>query len=198
MAAVRVILVVLAFVLVIYTAGMLVWEDFTYYDNSHFTNETLIGRNISLQVSPEEGRFWPLGHQEFNLLRHITKSNSAYHALRITELALVCVMLLVLEEDLSIPARSALVVLLLITPSMVVSFGGLIYPEANLVFWLLCLLLSIQRFESTKGRTWAASAVISSQFLLYYKETVFLLLLSFAAGRLVIRCRKEVGVGLEL
>ena len=64
-------LILLGLFLGCYVAGLLVWEDFTYYDNSHFTNETLIGRNVSLQISPEEGRFWPLGHQEFSLLRHI-------------------------------------------------------------------------------------------------------------------------------
>ena len=34
------------------------------------------------------------------------------------------------------------------------------------------------------------AAVISSQFMLYYKETGFLLLLGFAVGRLLLRCRR--------
>ena len=45
-------LTLLGLFLACYVAGLLVWEDFTYYDNSHFTNETLIGRNVSLQISP--------------------------------------------------------------------------------------------------------------------------------------------------
>src|ERR1017187_6619975 len=48
-----------------YIAGSLLWEDFTYYDNSHYTNGTLVGHNIPLQIVPNQGRFWPLGHQEF-------------------------------------------------------------------------------------------------------------------------------------
>src|SRR5208283_2443621 len=51
-----------------YIAGSLVWEDFTYYDNSYFTNGTLIGTNIPVQALPSDGRFFPLGHQEYNLI----------------------------------------------------------------------------------------------------------------------------------
>ncbi len=180
-----------------YVAGSLVWEDFTYYDNSHFTNETLIGQNILLQVSPEQGRFWPLGHQEFNLLRHITHSNTGYHALRIVQLLFVCAILLYLDEDLNVWARVGLVSLLLITPSIVISFSGLIYPEANVIFWLVCLAWSIKCFERTRSIAWAVAAVISSQFLLYYKETGFLFLFGFAVGRLILRSLKADGAGWE-
>src|SRR5580704_9690247 len=62
-----------------YVAACMVWEDFAYYDNSMFTNGTLAGHNIPLQVSPESGRFFPLGHQEFSLLRHVTHTVTGYH-----------------------------------------------------------------------------------------------------------------------
>jgi hypothetical protein len=180
----------LALFLACYIAGSLVWEDFTYYDNSHFTDGTLVGKNIPLQIVPENGRFFPLGHQEFNLIRHFTTSIIGYHALRITQLVLLCALLMVFDKDLSIQARVALILLVLITPSILVSFSGLIYPEWNVVFWLLCLAWSVQRFEQTQFRRWAVAAVACSQFMLYYKETAFLLLLGFAVGRLLIRSWK--------
>ena len=68
----------LAVLLACYIAGSLVWEDFTYYDNSHFTNGTLVGKDIPLQIVPENGRFFPLGHQEYNLIRHLTSSVAGY------------------------------------------------------------------------------------------------------------------------
>ena len=171
-----------------YIAGSLVWEDFTYYDNSHFTNGTLVGKDISVQIVPEIGRFWPLGHQEFNVIRHVTRSVTGYHALRIVQLVLLCGILLVFDEELSIKARVALITLVLITPSILISFSGLIYPDWNVVFFLICLLWFVKRFEMTRSTAWGVAAVISSQFMLYYKETAFLLLLGFVVGRLLFRC----------
>jgi|ERR1700733_3658662 len=183
--------VALGLLLVCYVGGILAWEDFTYYDNSHFTSETLVGRDISLQVSPIAGRFWPLGHQEFNLLRHITNSISGYHALRILQLIAVCSILLVLDKQLDIRVRVALIFLLLITPGIVISFSGLIYPEANVIVCLVCLAWSVDRFGRTPSLLWAVVAVLSAQLLLYYKETAFLFVLGFAGGRIVLRCRKN-------
>lgn len=174
-----------------YVKGIVVWEDFTYYDNSHFTNETLVGRNVSLQVSPEGGRFWPLGYQEFNALRHITHSVTGYHALRILELVVICSILLVLDEQLSIRARVCLVCMLLITPSIVISFGGLIYPEANVVLLIACLVWSVQRFGRANSAVWSVAAVLFAQCLLYYKETACLFVLGFAVGSIVLHCRND-------
>jgi hypothetical protein len=185
----------LASLLACYIAGSLVWEDFTYYDNSHFTNGTLVGKDIPIQILPGNGRFFPLGHQEYNLIRHVTSSVTGYHALRIVQLVLLCGILLVLDEELSIQARVALITLVLITPSILISFSGLIYPEWNVVFWLICLAYSVKRFEQTQFIAWAVAAVISSQFMLYYKETAFLLLLGFAFGRLLLRCWKANQAG---
>lgn len=177
----------LALLLACYIAGSLVWEDFTYYDNSYFTNGTLIGTNIPVQALPSDGRFFPLGHQEYNLIRYVTRSVIGYHTLRIVQLLLLCGILLVFDEDLSIQARVALIILALITPSILISFSGLIYPDWNVVFWCMCLAWSVKRFEQTQSIPWAVFAVISSQFMLYYKETAFLLLLGFAVGRLLLR-----------
>ena len=57
---------------------------------------------------------------------------------------------------------------------------------------------SVKRFEQTQHITWAVAAVISSQFMLYYKETAFVLLLGFAVGRLVLRCWKANQAGWEV
>jgi hypothetical protein len=184
--------------LVFYCAGTLVWEDFTYYDNSHFTNGTLAGHDIPRQISPEGGRFWPLGHQEFNLLRHFTNSVAGYHAFRMVQLLLVCGVLLVFDEALTVSARVALIVLALITPSILISFTGLIYPEANVIFFFAFLVWFVKCFEETHSPLWAAAAVIASQFLLYYKELAFLLLFGLVTGRLLARCWREDRIGWDL
>ena len=175
--------------LVLYIAGDLVWQDFTYYDNSLFTMGTLAGHNIPAFIWPSEGRFFPLCDQEYNLLRHLTHSVAGYFALRFAQIVLIALMLLFLDKELSVTKRTALVLLLLVTPSIFISFSGLIYPESNLVFSLLCFAVCIERFEWTHHRAWAVCAMISAQFMLYYKETVFLLILGFAGGRLLLRCK---------
>jgi hypothetical protein len=187
----------LAVLLACYIAGSLIWEDFTYYDNSHFTNGTLIGKDIARQILPENGRFFPLGHQEFNVIRHFTTSVIGYHALRIVQLVLLCGMLLFFDEDVSVWVRVALIILVLITPSILISFSGLIYPEWNVIFALICLAWSVKRFEQTLSGGWAAAAVVSSQVMLYYKETAFLVLLGFAVGRIFLRCWKTAQPGLD-
>lgn len=173
----------------------LVWADFTYYDNSHFTNGTLQGRDIPIQVSAETGRFWPLGHQEFNLVRHFTGSAVGYHLLRILELFLVIAVLLVLDRDRKVWERVLLILFVLLTPSVVICFTGLIYAEANQIVALVGLIWCVRRFHETHAAVWAACAVICAQIMLYYKETAFVLLGGFAVGHLVLRCIKPGGKG---
>jgi hypothetical protein len=186
-------IVSLSILLGFYIAGSLVWEDFTYYDNSYFTNGTIIGKNIPVQILPSDGRFFPLGHQEYNVIRHFTTSVVGYHSLRIVQLVLLCGLLLFFDDELNIWARFALTVAVLITPSFLISFSGLIYPEWNVIFALICLAWSVKRFEQTQSGAWAAAAVVSSQVLLYYKETAFLLLIGFAVGRLLLRAWNGTG-----
>jgi hypothetical protein len=181
-------LVALSAIVILFIAGSFVWEDFTYYDNSHFTNETLQGRSVTIQVSSAAGRFWPFGYQEFNLARHVTNSISGYHAIRVAELLAMCGVLLVLDKELRLGERTALTLLLLVTPSIVIIFSGLIYSEANVITGFVCLLWCISRFQDTGHKRWAVAAVLFAQIVLYYKETAFILVGGLAIGDMIYRC----------
>jgi hypothetical protein len=172
-----------------YAIVALKWERFADYDESTFTLFTTQGHNFGPPIWPASGRFFPLGQQEFNVLRHFTSSVAGYHAVPLTELLIVSCIFFFLDDDLSVPARAMLAAGFLILPSVVTSFGGLIFPDRNVVFWLALLLLFVKRFELTRSTVWAVAAVICAQNMLYYKETAFLLLFGFAAGRLISRCR---------
>ena len=172
-----------------YVTMTLVWEDFAYYDNSIFTLDILEGRGYPTPIWQGQGRFFPLGYQEFNLLRHFTDTITGYHVLPIAQLLIFSWILLILDDELSIAARVALTVLALMTPSILISFSGLIFPERNVLFFLACLVVSVRRFEQTKSIAWAVAAVVCAQIILYYKEPAFLLLLGFAAVRLMLRLR---------
>jgi hypothetical protein len=148
-----------------------------------------MGHDLTPLIVREGGRFWPLGYQEFNLVRHFTDTNIGYHVLPAVELLVLSYILLNLDSELSIAGRVVLAVLALLTPSILVSFSGLIFPERNVLFFLACLLLCIKRFKQTHSIAWAATAVVCAQFMIYFKETAFLLLLGFALGRVILRYR---------
>jgi hypothetical protein len=179
----------LAAFLVCYIALILRWEDFAYYDNSALTSVTLLGSDLWPSIARGGGRFFPLAQQEFDLIRRLTDTNTGYHLLPIAQLLIFSFILLILDSELDITARAALAVLALLTPSIVIGFSELLVPERNILFFLACLALSVKRFEQTKSIAWAVAAAVCAQFMIYYKETAFVLLLGFAVGRLILRCR---------
>jgi hypothetical protein len=193
----RAALALLAFFLLGYIVLILRWEDFAYLDNSMFTLGFLQGHDLGPPIWREYGRFFPLGHQEFDIIHHFTSSVVGYHALPILQLLAVCGILLVLDDELSVAVRAGLIALVLVTPAMVASFGGLIYTERNVVLWLALLVLSLKRFDETSSAHWAVGAVICAQFMIYYKETAFLLLWGLAFGRLILRLRDHDRAGWE-
>jgi hypothetical protein len=180
-------LTLIATFLASYVALTLIWEDFAYYDNEYYTLVTLKGQNIGLEISQVTRRFTPLANQEFNLIRHFTDTVIGYHVLPIIELILFFCVLLVIDDELDIRNRAVFAILALLTPSILTSFNGLIFPERNVLLFLSCVLLSVRRFEQTRSIRWAVAAVICAQFMIYYKETAALLLLAFGTGRLMLR-----------
>jgi hypothetical protein len=188
-------LTLLAVFLVCYIAMILVWEDFTNYDNSFFTLYTLQGHDNPPSIWPYEGRFLPFCFQEFNLVRYFTHTPIGYHILPIIQLLIFLGIIMSLDVNLNIAARSILAIAVLLTPSILISLTGLNYPERNVLFFLVCLILLVNRFEQRQTITLAVAAVVCAQILLYYKETAFTLLLGFATGRLLLRCRNEPGPG---
>jgi hypothetical protein len=174
-----------------YVAIMLAGEDFTYYDNSMFTLYTLRGLNILPPIWRGNGRFFPLGHQEFNVIRHLTGTAFGYHLFPVIELiALVC-LLLALDDDLAPAARACIAAFTLILPSVVISFGGLIFTERNILLWIGVFAYCMKRFDLAASPRWAAGAVIAAQFILYYKETAFIFIFTFAVTRMILRGRES-------
>jgi hypothetical protein len=188
-------LTLLVVFLVCYIAMNLVWEDFTDHDNSIFTLYTLQGHDYPPPIWRAEGRFFPLSFQEFNLVRHFTHTPIGFHILPVVQLLIFFGVIVYLDVELNIAERAILAIVVLLTPSILISFTGLIYPERNVLFFLTCLILLVKRFEQRQTITIAVAAVVCGQMLLYYKETAFILLLGFATGRLTFRCRNEPGPG---
>jgi len=194
LAAMALVIVILAG----YATVAIKWEHFADYDESTFTLFTVRGHNFEPPIWPASGRFFPLGQQEFNVIRHFTSSAAGYHAAPIAELAIVCCILFFLDDALTFSARATLAAAFLVLPSIVTSFSGLVFPDRNVVFWIACLLLFVKLFERTRSTLWAVAAAICGLNMLFYKETAFLLLFGFAAGRLILRCRRPGRDGWDL
>jgi hypothetical protein len=45
--------------------------------------------------------------------------------------------------------------------------------------------------EHTQFTPWAVAEAVCAQITIYYKETAFLLVVGFAVGRLILRCRRR-------
>jgi hypothetical protein len=182
-------------ILIGYVVVVLKWEAFADYDDAFLTLFTLKGYNLAPSIWPATGRFYPLAQLEFNLVRHFTSSVVGYHAVPIGELVTISCLILFLDTALPLTARAALTAVCLALPSIVSAFTALVFPDRNVVFWLACLLFFLNLFDKTLSTKWAIAAAVSAQIMIYYKETAFLLLLGFALGRLMLRCRRADGKG---
>jgi len=180
-------LMLLTLFLAFYIGMILVGEDFADHDDSLFILNTLRGHDFGLTIWPINGRFFPFAMMEFNLVRHFTQTDVGYHVLPILQV-LIFTGILILGSDLNVAVSAFLAFLILVTPSILFSFSTLGFEERNVLFFLLVLVLSIVRFEQTQSVWWAILAVVSTQIMLYYKETSFLLVLGFVGGRLILRC----------
>ena len=165
----------------------LVGDDFTYYDDSLFTLGTLEGHNIAPFIWPDQGRFFPLAFQEYNVLRLITHTAAGYHILRVLQILGLSGIILWLCRNKSWMVRTGITVLVFLTPSILICYSGLIYVESNLVFVIACLALCIQSYERSGSRSWAVAATICAQLALYYKEISFLFLLGLGISRIASR-----------
>lgn len=170
-----------------YAALSLKWQDFALPDDSIFTLGFLKGHDLGPQIWPLQGRYFPLGYQEYDLIHHVASSFTGYQMMDILQLLVMCGLILFLDEDLSFAARACIAGFAIVMPSVVCAFTGPIYPDRNVAFWLVGLLYCVKKFERTEAPRWAVLAVICAQFMLYYKETAFLILLGFSVGRMLIR-----------
>ncbi len=160
--------------------------EFAYYDNDQFTFFSLLGKFYKMPISPGQGRFWPLGLQEYNIISIFSKTPLAYHSFSIFQLLVTILLCLSILPQIKLSHKIILATLILTIPSFVVSFFGLIYPERNIIFWLAIFIFCLDKQEKHKSLIYLCGIFIATQFLLYYKEPIFLLILGFAGSRLII------------
>ncbi len=175
-----------------YIALILYQEDFGYYDETLFIFSSLKGEDFDPPIWIVFGRFWPLGRLEFNFIRILTQSPEGYHIFPILQLVMLLILLFLILKDFSTHFRIFVCVLILTTPTFVVSFFGLVYPERNMLFGLVIFLVCAKYFYQTKSRYYLCAALVATQFTLYYKEPVCFLLGGFALFRIILGINTKV------
>jgi hypothetical protein len=124
----------------------------------------------------------------------IGKNFFVYQAFSVFQLLIVLLVINKIFSKFPTWHRLATMAIVMVTPSFVISFFWLIYPERNVIFWLSLLILcchSLMKPENANSRAFIYGALVCAQFCLYYKEPVFILIGSFAGIRLAVNIHSE-------
>ncbi len=136
-----------------------------------------------LQPTMYSGRFFPLGHMEFNVIS-LSLTDGALAPLYI--LPFLQLLAVVFFIDRIVSPAGALVriyaMVLSFVLALVVPFVNLIVPERNAIFFLLASLYFIKRYREAPGLLTVALAVGAAGISLYYKEPMFALWVGVAFG----------------
>jgi hypothetical protein len=178
--------VLLLLFVVLYVFQVFYKEDFAYYDDEMLTDFSVLGKSFAPPIWPSVGRFFPLADQEFNLLRFVTRSPAGYHSFVAVELLVLVVLLLVLLRCFKFHYRVLILIAVMLAPSFVIPFSGFVYPERNVLFWLAIILLCLQNYSESKKRIYFVGCLVAAQFALYYKETVVVFVVAYAATQLLL------------
>lgn len=170
----------------VYVSLMFYKETFAYYDDDQLLDFSLQGKSFSPPIWPASGRFFPLGLQEFNVLRFVTRSAAGYHSFVAVQLVALIVVLFLALRELRLGYRLLILSAVMLAPSFVIAFSGLVYPERNILFWLAVIVLCLQRHSKTGEHKYFIGCLAATQFALYYKETVVVFIVTYASARLLL------------
>ncbi len=172
--------------MVILYAGFIPFDAHLSPNDDHgFVVTTLLGKPLQFDIDPSNGRFDPLTGQEFNLVALISNNPFSYFTFNAIELLLFAglfmdVMRGFVEKKLALLALATLLLL----PGFASAWFNLQVSERDSLALFAAFLWSYWRFANGNARTHALLAILSANLALYYKETSFIMLGSFALTRL--------------
>jgi hypothetical protein len=167
-----------------WAALAIAWNDFTFPDGQILFSGVRGERQFyPPPIWPTAGRFFPLGHQEFELLGLIDTSGVVYYLFAAFQLAAVCVAAVALVRP-SWPLALLLVLALVAAPPVSTDFTGLIMPERNLIFLLAISLVCLRSYLSRSAPLAIFLAMAAMAPMVLYKETAFIFpaVIGFALG----------------
>lgn len=173
--------------LLLYCAAILWRSDFALFDYHQFTHFALVGIDYPPSVWPDLGRFFPLNLQEFNPLSRISHSITLFHLVSIVQLAAVLWLINRVLSELAPWLRGCALAPIVVTPSFVISFFDPLYMERNIILLLALMMWALRGYAQRPTALLFIVATAAASVSLYYKETMFLLVGTYFAVRLLLR-----------
>lgn len=177
---------VTALVLVPLAALVVAGAGFAYHDDDNIVQFSAVGRGWPVSIWPNEGRFFPLYMQEFDVIAKLSTTPTAYYLAMAVQLVVAGLLLGLALEDLSWGYRVTSAVALFTAGGTAITFVEAVYPERNAIFLLLGLLAALRAVDNGRSsRTVVAAALVCAHLMAYYKEPLFLIPVTFAVARLL-------------
>jgi hypothetical protein len=151
------------------------WEP----DEAIFAYRMTFGNPIFLPFM-SIGRFFPLGYQEFNVLGRLTSSADVFHAIAVGQVLLSAVFVWFVFFRLPWRFRIWPILAIFSIPSVFYISQSFIYTERNIILLLSVFVFCFYKFHRCKKQVYLFAALTAAFLSLFYKETVFLILLGFS------------------
>jgi hypothetical protein len=178
-----------AFVLCVLVAcGVLFWfyisinSSFWEPDEAILANRAASGYPMPPPIW-NDGRFFPLGHQEFNVLGRFTSSPDVFHACALAPILLSSVFVWFVFSRLPWRFRVWPVLAIFSSPSIFYISQSFIYTERNIILLLSIFVFCFYMFQRFQRQIYLLAALTAAFLSLFYKETVFLIILGFSLTR---------------
>jgi len=141
------------------------------------------------------GRFFPLGYQEFNVLGRFTSSADVFHAFAVGQVLLSAVFVWFVFSRIPWRFRIWPVLAIFSIPSIFYISQSFIYTERNIILLLSVFVFCFCMFHRCQKKIYLFAALTAAFLSLFYKETVFLIILGFSltrGGYLYTQTRREL------
>jgi len=180
--------------------GLLYWvyisinSSFWEPDEATFAYRMISGNPLILPFR-SIGRFFPLGYQEFNVLGRYTSSPDVFHAFAVGQVLLSAVFVWFVFFRIPWRFRIWPVLAIFSIPSIFYISQSFIYTERNIILLLSVFVFCFCRFHRCQKKVYLLAALTAAFLTLFYKETVFLIILGFSLTRgvcLYTRTRREL------
>lgn len=165
----------------LYAAAIPAGESMTWYDANQLFSTFTGHQFYPPPIWPGAGRFFPLAHQEFQLLSLISNTLVFYHIFAAVEMLVLVAVLMWSTRNAPVWGM-AVIAGTVLTPAVNQVFFELIYSERNMLLLMAFAVLGGQAWRGRGSLLGLTTAAASAAAVTLYKETAFLFVAAESAG----------------
>lgn len=144
---------------------------FRNFDTMFFSDT--ITKNYAKPSIETSLRYFPLGHAEWNIFLAITHNALLIKAILVLYAAVILYLLYLFLDFFTVTKRLFLISTLLLTPAVFSGINSMIYPDRNMLIFILLALIALKKYSRTQTPKYLWLSVLFATISLYYKESVF-------------------------